>query len=105
MTRTELIDVLLVGIEKSTAEKSDSVTISKGEAREILSLLAGMGEESPPQSEKDGQVLFFCPDCGKSFWADPREDPDCFEKWHYHRWFANCPLCGAEVMQNDRYWR
>ncbi len=105
MTKQDLIDALFAGIEKSDAEKSDTVTISKGTASEILSMLIRIHDHVQSRIEKDGKVLFYCADCGKSFFADPREDPECFERWHYHRWYATCPQCHADVTQNDRYWR
>ena len=37
--------------------------------------------------------------------AEAREDKDCFERYHYHTWYADCPNCKKEVSQNDRYWR
>ncbi len=105
MDKKELIDLLLRAIEHSDEDKSDFVGIPRGDAADIVSLLLGIREVKQPKEGKDGQVLFYCSDCGQSFWADPREDTECFTRWHYHRWFANCPACGDEVTQNDRYWR
>ena len=75
-------------------------------ARWLLKDQAGLKQDAEqPLRDRDGKILFYCADCGQSFRAEPREDPECFEKWHYHRWFAACPRCSREVMQNDRYWR
>ena len=105
MTKKDMIDALLAGIEKANAEKSRTVPISIGTASEILALLVSIREEETQRVQDDGKVLFYCADCGQSFWADPREDKECFERWHYHRWFADCPKCHTEVSRNDRYWR
>ena len=105
MTKQDLMDILIIGIKEADARMDRNVTISKGAASEILSFLIRTQEAEEPRVDEQGQVLFYCADCGRSFWAAPREDPECFEKWHYHRWYANCPQCKAETMQNDRYWR
>ena len=105
MTKQDMIDALLAGIKVSDADMKDTVTISKGTASEILSLLIRSQDAQLPTGDEDGKVLFYCADCGRSFRANPREDPECFEKWHYRRWLASCPLCRAEVSRNDRYWR
>ena len=52
-----------------------------------------------------GQKQFYCPDCSESFWEDPTEDEECFQRWHYHIWYGECPRCGKQIVQNDRYWR
>ena len=105
MTKQDMIDALLAGIKVSDADMKDTVTISKGTASEILSLLIRSQDAQLPTGDEDGKVLFYCADCGQSFRAVPREDKDCYDRWKYHRWFANCPRCKAEVVQNDRYWR
>ncbi len=105
MTEQDLMDALLAGIEKADAEMSPSVSISRGAASEILSLLIRIRKAPPPRTDQDGSMLFYCAACGRSFPAIPREDAECFVKWHYHRWLANCPRCGAEAVQNERYWR
>ena len=105
MTKQDMIDTLILGIEKATKEESSTVTLSVYEATEILSLLVRTQDNREPLVGKNGDVLFYCADCGQSFRAVPREDKDCFERWHYHRWFAECPKCRTEVSQNDRYWR
>ena len=106
MTKQDLINLLLAGIKESDAGRSDTVTITKRQAMELVSQLLSMkDDDEQPLIAKDGQVLFYCADCGQSFWADAREDTECFEKWHYHRWFGECPVCRREVVQNDRYWR
>lgn len=105
MTKQDLLNALLIGIDKAEAEKNNSVTISRGAATELVTLLSGMLDVKQPRIDEEGKMLFYCADCGRSFRAEPREDPECFEKWCYHRWSANCPKCQAEVVQNDRYWR
>ena len=105
MTKQELVNLLHAGIERADAEGTDTVTISCREASEIAEMLSSIREMAPPWTGKKGQVDFYCSDCGKSFWADPKEDPECFAKYHYRRWYAACPACGREVMRNDHYWR
>ena len=105
MTKQDMIDTLLLGLEKANDKGANTVTISAGAASEILSLLIQTRENPQPRISKKGEVMFYCAICSQSFMAVPREDPECFAKWHYHRWFANCPKCNPEVVQNDRYWR
>lgn len=105
MTKQELINILQAGIEQSDADHSGTVTISQRKAAEIVEMLSSIREISIPRTGRKGQVDFYCADCGRSFWADPREDQECYEKWHYHRWYAACPICRREVMRNDHYWR
>ena len=105
MTKQDMIDSLIRGIEKATKEGNPAVTLPVSEATEILSLLLKARDTREPLIGENGEVLFYCAACGQSFRALPREDKDCFDRWHYHRWFADCPKCGAEVTQNDRYWR
>ena len=105
MTREELIGNLQKEIEASGSSDGDWVRIPRKEAVQILRLLSGypVVEESPQEAE--GQKLFYCMDCSASFRAFPREDPECYEKWHYHTWYALCPKCRREVSLTDRYWR
>ena len=105
MEKQELITYLLRQIAQADAAGEDTVRIRKQAAAEIVRLLSGQAEALQPPMNRDGDILFFCADCGQSFWAKPREDRDCFDKWHYHTWYAKCPLCGREVSRNDRYWR
>ena len=105
MTTQDLIDLLLSKIEQADQQKSDAVTIKKYEAVELLSLLLSTMETGLPRTGEDGQMLFYCADCSQSFRAEPREDPECFARWQYRRWYADCPRCRREVSQNDRYWR
>lgn len=105
MTRQDLIDTLLVEIEKATAEERDTIPVPVGLASDIMMLLTRIREDPQPWITEEGEVVFYCAECGQSFRAVPREDPECFARWKYHRWFASCPRCRSEVMQNDRYWR
>lgn len=105
MTKQDMIDTLILGIENATRNELTTITLSINEATEMLSLLVHSQDNREPLVGKNGDVVFYCASCGQSFRAVPREDKECFEKWHYHRWFADCPKCKAEVMQNDRYWR
>lgn len=105
MTKQDMIDILILEIENATHEERSTITISAKAATEILSLLVSSKDNREPLIGESGDVLFYCAACGRSFRAVPREDEECFEKWQYHRWFANCPRCKAEVIQNDRYWR
>ena len=105
MTKEEIIDSLLFQVEESDALNRDYVPVAKQTAVEIIRILSGYQEISHRTSGEKGQTLFYCPDCGKSFFAAAREDADCFERYHYHTWYASCPACKKEVSQNDRYWR
>ncbi len=105
MTKQDMIDTLMLGIENATRNELETITLSVSEATEMLSLLVHSQDNREPLVGENGDVVFYCASCGQSFRAVPREDKECFEKWHYHRWFADCPICKAEVMQNDRYWR
>lgn len=106
MERQELIGYLLEQIADSDAVNGDFVLIRKSVALELVRILSGQQEVRKPVAQgTEGKILFFCADCGKSFWADPREDPECYARWKYHTWYADCPACGREVSQNDRYWR
>lgn len=105
MNRQQLIDLLLEALQKADADHSDTVTIWREDASELVEFLHGVREVKNPPVERPGRLQFYCIGCGKSFWAAPQEDRDCFERWHYHRWLAKCPYCHEEVTQNDRYWR
>jgi len=87
-----------------TAE-GNSIQIPKEDAVRIAELLVGVQFVGALPKMRNGQKLFYCIDCEKSFCADGREDPEFFEKWHYHTWYAPCPDCGREVSQSDGYWR
>ncbi len=105
MNRQEMKDYLLQLIEESDRVSGEYILLSKGHIIQIAQMLADPpGVRRLPQVT-DGRQLFYCADCGKSFWADGQEDEDCFRQWHYHRWYADCPECRREVFQNDRYWR
>jgi len=105
MTKQDMIDTLILGIEKAAKEGNETISIPVPTATEILSLLVKAQDIREPLIGENGDVLFYCAACGQSFRAIPREDKDCYDRWKYHRWFANCPKCKAEVTQNDRYWR
>ena len=104
-TKDELIADLLTAIETSDTVCGDHILVRKDDAVRIVHLLSGMEISSPPPKKKDGRTLFYCAHCAKSFRAEGREDEECFAKWQYHTWYADCPWCGNEVTQNDRYWR
>ena len=105
MERQELAEYLRRQIEASDAEGTETVQIRKQAAAELLRLLSG--EQAAPLFPvgRDGETLFYCADCSRSFWAKAREDEECFRRWQYHTWYAQCPACGREVSRNDRYWR
>ncbi len=105
MTKDQMVSMLLDRINTSDSVSGDFVLIRKSEAIELIQMLSGNKEIRRPARSTDGMTLFYCADCSRSFWADPREDKKCFEKYRYHTWYANCPVCAREVSQNDRYWR
>ena len=105
MTKEELTGRLLLQLEKSDAVCGDQVLVPKEDVLEIIRLLTGQKEVKQIPKDTKGQTLFYCMDCSRSFWAKAREDKECFEKWKYHTWYANCPVCGTEIAQTDRYWR
>ena len=105
MTREEIIDSLIFQLEETDALNRDYVPVSKQATVEIIRILSGYKEIGHSAQSDKGQTLFYCPDCGKSFWANAREDMNCFDRYHYHTWYASCPCCKKEVSQNDRYWR
>lgn len=81
------------------------VQLAKEDAVRIAELLVRVQFVGEVPDKRKGRILFYCPACEKSFRADGREDKECFEKWHYHTWYATCPWCRREVSQNDGYWR
>lgn len=81
------------------------IRLSKEDAVRIAELLVRVQFVGEVPRKRDGEILFYCPACEQSFSAAGREDPECFEKWHYHTWYASCPRCRREVSQNDGYWR
>ena len=105
MTKQEMINLLLGQIGKSDSVCGDQVILPKEAAVELVRMLSGQTEIRQIPNDTDGKILFYCIDCSKSFRAVGREDEKCFEKWHYHTWYANCPECGRNISQTDRYWR
>ena len=105
MKKQELVNRLLEQIERSDAENTNQIFITKEDAVQIVRFLEENKDYVRVSRGENGQTLFYCADCGRSFWANGREDPECFEKWKYHTWYANCPRCEREVAQTDRYWR
>ncbi len=105
MNRQEMKDYLLQLIEQSDRVSGEYILLPKKQIIRIVQMLAGPQVVRRGPKLTDGQQLFYCADCGKSFWAAGREDKDCYTQWHYHRWYADCPECKQEVAQNDRYWR
>jgi DNA-directed RNA polymerase subunit RPC12/RpoP len=103
--RYAMINALHQAIAAADLQNTDRVLITRKEAEEILRLLGGQCSPQWTPKGTDGKVQFYCVNCSKSFWSDSREDTECFEKWHYHTWYANCPTCKREVSQSDRYWR
>lgn len=105
MDKEQLISNLLAAIESSDIVTGDQVWIPKSDAIRILQFLTGEQEIRSVVTDTDGKTLFFCSDCGKSFREFGREDKECFARWKYHTWYAECPWCKREVSRNDRYWR
>ena len=105
MNKEELVGYLLGQIDAADYVHGSAIMIPVKTAEEIVELLTGGQEIRRVKHNPEGQTLFFCSDCGQSFWAAGEEDRECFEKWKYHTWHADCPLCGRRVAQNDRYWR
>ena len=105
MTKQELIDRLLLQLEKSDAVCGDQVLIPRKDVIRIIQLLSGQKEIKQKPVDTNGKKLFYCMDCSRSFWAAAREDKECFEKWKYHTWYAKCPNCKREIALTDRYWR
>ena len=104
-TKDELVADLLKAIETSDSVCGDHILVPKADAIRIVQLLSGVTTAQPASENTTGRILFYCTNCSKSFHANGREDRECFENYHYHRWYAKCPWCEQEVSQNDRYWR
>ena len=85
--------------------KGSTIRLSKEDAVRIAELLVRVQFVGETPKRRDGEILFYCPACERSFSAKGREDTECFEKWHYHTWYAECPSCRRKVSQNDGYWR
>lgn len=85
--------------------EGDSIRILKTDAVRISELLVGVQFVGETPIRRNGRILFYCPACEKSFYADGREDRESFEKWHYRTWYAECPRCRREVSQSEGYWR
>lgn len=101
-TAQKLVADLLKEVDTTTGS---TIQITKEDAVRIAELLVRVQFVGEVPIQRNGKTLFYCPDCEKSFSADGREDPECFEKWHYHTWYAQCPWCKREISQNDGYWR
>ena len=101
-----LANRIVKGIEECETMNGTHIYVSKADAVQVVKAL--MGDKAEPMLERvthSGHKLFYCQDCGHSFWAEPREDAERFKKWGYHEWYATCPGCHREVRQTDRYWR
>ncbi len=101
-TALGLVSDLLKEVDSS---RGNYIQITKEDAVRIAELLARVQFVGEVPQKREGQILFYCPACERSFSAEGREDPECFKKWHYHTWYASCPRCKREVSQNDGYWR
>ena len=97
-----LVADLLKAVDSTEGEY---IQLSKEDAIRIAELLGRVQFVGEVPKKKDGEILFFCPACERSFSAKGREDPEYYAKWHYHAWYASCPWCGREVSQTDIYWR
>ena len=104
MDKNQIVTLLRDEIASCEVSGEAEVTISKEMAVEILSLLTNL--PAGKKGEKvAGKRAFYCVSCEKTFWSDGAEDKDCFRKYQYHSWTADCPSCGDRVVINDRYWR
>ena len=92
-------------LKEVDSTRGNYIRITKEDAVRIAELLVRVQFVGETPKKRDGQILFYCPVCEQSFSANGREDTECFEKWHYHTWYAPCPWCKREVSQNDGYWR
>ena len=86
MTTTHRLVADLLDAVDST--EGDYIRIPKTDAVRIAELLVKAQFVGEAPSYRNGKILFFCPVCEKSFSADGREDKECFEKWHYHRFLT-----------------
>lgn len=103
--KQELIGRIAKGIEECDSMNGTHIFLAREDAIQLIRILSGGAVEYTKEKSRPQSVLFYCADCGKSFHADPREDPECLKKWNYHAWYANCPWCQKEVRQTDMYWR
>ena len=103
MTNEQIIDALQKQLNGN--ENSEYVTVPKEIAVAVVRILSGQKRIGDSLADANGNVLFYCANCGKSFLANGREDGECFRKYRYHTWYTSCPYCEREVTQNDRYWR
>ena len=101
-TAQNLVADLLAAVDST---KGNTIQIPKEDAVRIAELLVRVQFVGDTPSRSGGRILFYCPSCERSFSAEGREDRECFEKWHYHTWYACCPRCRRQVSQNDGYWR
>ena len=102
----ELVKRIAEGIRECDQMNGTHVYLAKSDAIQLIKILAGEKSNAILDGMgKDGRVQFYCAACGKSFQAEPREDPESLARWNYHTWYASCPWCRREVRQTDRYWR
>ena len=105
MAHEELISALIQGIRECDSMNGSYIYVSRNDAVQLVRILTGDMAEETLKRMGTGQKQFYCPDCSESFWEDPTEDEECFQRWHYHIWYGECPRCGKQIVQNDRYWR
>ena len=105
MANEELIRKIVQGIEDCDSMNGTHIFLERSDAIQLISVLSGGTNDYPQEKRKQGEVLFYCQNCGKSFHAEPREDSECSKKRNYHIWYADCPWCKKEVRQTDMYWR
>ena len=101
-TAQNLAAELLAAVDSA---EGSYIEISKNDAVRIAELLVKAQFVRKTAPRRNGEILFYCPACEKSFSAAGREDRESFEKWNYHTWYAVYPECGREVSQSDGYWR
>ena len=105
MANEDLIRRIVKGIEDCDSMNGTHIFLARSDAVQLIKVLSGGSIDYSQKRSKQGKVLFYCSNCGRSFRADPREDQECLKKWNYHTWYADCPLCKKEVRQTDMYWR